>query len=283
MARASSVGAGLPDEGGPGTGSFRSAAPMTLDGQRVLLVYGLLGEVAAAFHPFGLEYMQPLAAWLRERGAIASVVKLRTAESVSANAARLREALLADPAPALVIAHSKGGLEALAALLDPTAQARCVGFLAMQSPFYGSPVADVVVGAKPLEAAAGGLARLLRIGSEQGVRDLTTAARRAWMAAAEAPIQRLIAALPVACLATALREGEAHGRERLHLAAAHWMEKRGCGPNDGLVPVDSALIPAARHVVLAGSHIASVSRGPGRDPVAMMRAGLAALGVREAV
>jgi hypothetical protein len=35
--------------------------------------------------------------------------------------------------------------------------------------------------------------------------------------------------------------------------------------------------------VLAGSHIASVSRGPGRDPVAMMRAGLAALGVREAV
>lgn len=247
---------------------------MMLSGQRVLLVYGLLGDVAAAFHPFGLEYMQPLAAWLRDQGAVVSVVKLRTAESVSANAARLRAEILADPAPALVIAHSKGGLEALAALLDPVAQARCVGFLAMQSPFYGSPVADVVVGAKPLEAAAGGLARLLRIGSEQGVRDLTTSVRRAWMAAAQAPIQRLVATLPVACLATVLEDGKARGRERLHLAAAQWMDKRGYGPNDGLVPVDSALIDGARRVVLPGSHIASVSRGPGRDPVAAMRAGL---------
>lgn len=141
---------------------------LRLDGQRVLLVYGLMGELVAAFQPFGLEYMHPLADWLRAQGAVPSVVKLRTAESVSANAARLRTELLADPAPALVIAHSKGGLEALAALLDPAAQAHCVGFLAMQSPFYGSPIADVVIGAKPLEAAAGGLARMLRIGSEEG-------------------------------------------------------------------------------------------------------------------
>ena len=103
------------------------------------------------------------------------------------------------------------------------------------------------------------------------------ASLRAWMAAAEAPIRRLVAALPVACLATALEDGQARGRERLHLAAAQWMEKRGYGPNDGLVPVDSALIDGARHVVLPGSHIASVSRGPGRDPVAVMRAGLDAL------
>lgn len=253
------------------------AGAIALQGRRVLLVYGLMGEVVAAFRPLGLEYMHPLADWLQAEGAHARVVKLRTAESVSSNAARLRAELLAEPEPALVVAHSKGGLEALAALLDPVAQARCVGFLAMQSPFFGSPIADLVVGAKPLETAAGGLARLLGIGTEEGVRDLTTSARRAWMAAAEAPIARLIAAMPVVCLATALSEGQASGRERLHLAAAQWMEKRGYGPNDGLVPVDSALIPGARHVVLPGSHIATVSRGPGRDPVALMRAGLDAL------
>ena len=43
------------------------------------------------------------------------------------------------------------------------------------------------------------------------------------------------------------------------------------------VPVASALIPGARHLVLPGSHIATVAGGPGRDPVAMLRAGLAAL------
>lgn len=250
---------------------------MTLRDRRILLVYGLMGELVAALHPFGAEYMHPLADWLRGEGAKPSVVKLHTAESIAANAARLRAEILADPAPALIIAHSKGGLEALAALLDPAAQARCCGFLAMQSPFFGSPIADLVIAAKPLEAAAGGLARLLRIGSGDGVRDLTTSARRAWMLAADAPIRRLLDALPVACLATAVTEDHAQGRERLHLAAAQWMEKRGYGPNDGLVTVDSALIPGARQILLPGSHIASVSRGAGRDPVAMMRAGLEAL------
>ena len=50
---------------------------------------------------------------------------------------------------------------------------------------------------------------------------------------------RLLAAVPVACLATELKEGSARGRERLHLAAAQWMERRGHGPNDGLVPVST--------------------------------------------
>jgi hypothetical protein len=248
-----------------------------LSARRVLLVYGLMGDLVAAFHPLGLEYMQPLRDWFVAQGAEPSVVKLRTAEPVAANAVRLRDALLADPRPALIVAHSKGGLEALAALLDPAAQARCVGFLAMQSPFLGSPVADALVAMKPLEAAAGGLARVLRIGTEQGVRDLTTAARRAWMEHHAVEVAAVLAALPVACLATEVSEGSARGRERLHLAAARWMDKRGHGPNDGLVPVASALIPGARQVVLPGSHIATVSSGAGRDPVAMLKAGLAAL------
>jgi hypothetical protein len=248
-----------------------------LAGQRVLLVYGLMGELIAAFRPLGLEYMHRLADWLREQGAEASVVKLRTAEPVAANAALLAEAIRAEGRRVLVVAHSKGGLEALAALLEPDVCARCVGFLAMQSPFFGSPVADAVVGSRPLGAAAGGLARLFRIGSGEGLRDLTTAARHAWMEDRREAIAALLAALPVACVATALEDGAARGRERLHLAAAQWMEKRGCGPNDGLVPVASALIPGAAHVVLPGSHIATVSGGAGRDPVAMLRAGLAAL------
>lgn len=253
-----------------------TAAP-GLAGQRVLLVYGLMGELVAAFHPLGLEYMHRLRDWLLAEGAEPEVVKLRTAEPVAANAARLAEAIRAEPRPVLIVAHSKGGLEALAALLDPAVRARCTGFLAMQSPFLGSPVADAVMGSKPLEAAAGGLARLLRIGSGEGVRDLTTAARHAWMERHGAAIAALVAALPVACVATVLQEGGARGRERLHLAAAQWMEKRGCGPNDGLVPVASALIPGAAHVVLPGSHIATVSGGSGRDPVAILRAGLEAL------
>jgi PAS domain S-box-containing protein len=63
----------------------------------------------------------------------------------------------------VLVAHSKGGLEALAALLDPEAAARCAAFVAFQSPFFGSPVADAVAGRRVLR----GLALALKKRAEQ--------------------------------------------------------------------------------------------------------------------
>lgn len=251
---------------------------MPLAGLRVLLAYGLLGEVIAALRPVGLDYMWAHLEWLRGQGAEARVVKLPTAAPVAENALGLRRALLAEGAPALIIAHSKGGLDALAALMDEEAAARCCGLLAMQSPFLGTPLADIVPGMAGAEASTRALSRLLGIGSGEGLLDLTTARRGAWMATHAGAVARLGGRVPVGCLATEIREGEVSGRERLHLMAARWLAARGAGPNDGLVPVASALLPGARHLVLPGSHIATVSRGAGRDPVAMLRAGLGLLG-----
>lgn len=244
--------------------------PGRLNDRRVLLVHGLMGEVMAALRPIGLDYMHSLAAWLRAQGAEVDVVRLPTAAPIARNAERLRAVLLAEAAPVLLIAHSKGGLEALAALLDPVAAARCTGFVALQSPFFGSPVADAVTGARPLDAAAMGLARLLRIGSGEGLRDLTTARRAAWMGANAAAIGALLARLPVVCLATALPARGLRGRDQIYGLAARWMARRGAWPSDGLVPVASALLPGARHLLRDGSHIASVSRGGGRDPAGLL-------------
>jgi hypothetical protein len=248
---------------------------MLLAGARVLLAYGLLGEVFAGLRPLGFDYMGAHLDWLRAEGAEARVVRVPTAAPVAANARALRRALLAEERPALIIAHSKGGLEALAALMDEAAAARCAGLLAMQSPFYGTPLADLVPGLTGAEAGTRALARLLGIGSGEGVLDLTTARRRAWMDSHAEAIARLVARVPVGCLATEIAPGQVSGRERLHLLAARWLAARGAGPNDGLVPVASALLPGARHLVRPGSHIATVSTGAGRDPVAMLREGLA--------
>ena len=149
-------------------------------------------------------------------------------------------------------------------------RARCAGFVALQVPFRGSPVADAVVGAKPLAAASMALARMLRIGSGAGLRDLTTTARIAWMTAHAPGVAETLRRVPVVCLATTLHPDTVRRGERLYLAAARWMEKRGAGPNDGLVAVDSALLPGAPHLVVPGSHLASVSAGRGHDPVALV-------------
>jgi hypothetical protein len=256
--------------GPPGIAAEDAPLAAWLAGRRVLVAYGLLGDATAALRRVGIDYMWAQQDWLRAMGAVPEVVRVPTAASVAANAARLRAALLASDRPALVVAHSKGGLEALAALLDPAAAARCAGFVAFQSPFAGSPVADLVAGSRPLHGLALAGFRALRIGDGAGLRDLTTTVRAAWMRAHAEAVADLVARLPVVAAATRLDGAALHGRDRAYGVLARWMERRA-GPNDGLVPVSSALLPGARHSLEPGSHVALVAAGGGNDPVAALR------------
>lgn len=245
-----------------------------LCGSRVLFAYGLLGEVVATLGRFGIDYMGAQRDWLLGLGVRAEVVPVPTGAPVLANALRLRAALTADPRPAVLVAHSKGGLEALAALLDPKALGYCRALIAFQSPFFGSPVADALVKAGPLHRAASGILRALRLGDGEGLQDLTTTTRTAWMQAHAEAVAELPRRLPILCCASRLEPETARGPDRRYLPLARWIERRGGGPNDGLVPVASALLPGARHLVLPGGHRALVATGPGRDPLGALRRAL---------
>jgi hypothetical protein len=247
-----------------------------LAGTRVLLCYGLLGEVMAGLRPLGLDYMAGQIDWLTGIGVAASVLRLPTVAPVGVNAGRIEAAALAEPGPFILVGHSKGGLEALTALLRPGMAGHCRGFIALQSPFGGSPIADRVCGIRAFHLAAHHAARALGLGTGRGVKDLTTPVRQAWMRDHATAIAALVAAVPVATLATAI--GPSPGpQDRAHAPLARWLEAQGAGPNDGLVPVASALLPGARHLVLEGGHRALVAAGPGRDPIGVLRAELARL------
>lgn len=254
-----------------------------LAGRPCLFAYGLLGDVTARFRRLGFDYMGAQQAWLRAQGALPQVVPVPTGAAIAANARVIRAALSAlpgDAPPALLIAHSKGGLEALAALLDPAAEARCAAFIAFQSPFRGTAVADAVTGRSALlHGMAQAALRMLGCGDGAGLRDLTTPVREAWMREHAQAIAGLCARMPVVSAATVLdpgRVGPALGRDRAYgllVRALH----RAQGPNDGLVPASSALLaPPARRIEGPGGHVALVSAGPGRDPVAALEAALRA-------
>ena len=235
-----------------------------LAGRRVLVAYGLLGDATAALRRFGVDYMWAQQDWLRALGAAPEVVRVPTAAAVSANAARIRAALLASERPALVIAHSKGGLEALQALLDPAAAARCAGFVAFQSPFGGTPVADAVAGSRALHGLALAGFRALRIGDGEGLRDLTTPVRAAWMRAHAEPVARLVERLPVVTAATVLdgAAGAARPRPRLRhggaLAGAAGRAERRAGAG--------GLGAAARRAAQRGARRARRPGGVRRRP-----------------
>jgi hypothetical protein len=256
---------------GEAAGFTDQALARALAGKRVLIAYGLIGERLAAMRRIGVDYMATQAAWLRhEIGAEVAVIRLATSAAIADNAERIAAALRRDGRPAVVVAHSKGGLETLAALMDHRAAQRCAAVIAIQSPFFGSPVADVLVAAAPLRATVAGSLRLLGTGSGAGLRDLTTAARLAWMERHAAEIDHLLGSIPIVCCATELSEATV-GPDRRYLALARWIERQGFGPNDGMVSVRSALLPGARHLVLGGGHRGTVSKGRGRDPVGLLR------------
>ncbi|KAA2214723.1 hypothetical protein [Teichococcus oryzae] len=257
------------------TGLRPALTPPGLRGRRILMAYGLLGEALNRLRPFGMDYMGAQLAWLRAEGAAAEVVAVPTSAPVAENARRIAEAILSEPQPCLLVAHSKGGLESLAALLRPEVAGHCRGFVAIQSPFFGSAVADALVGHGGLHDAARWLAHALRIGQGDGLADLTTHARAAWMRENGEAVAELTARLPVLCIASSLDRATARGADRRYLPLVHWVERRGGGPNDGLVSVRSALLPGARHLVLNASHRALVSSGEGRDPIGVLRDALA--------
>ena len=170
----------------------------------------------------------------------------------------------------MVIAHSKGGLETLTALMNRRAAERCAAFIAIQSPFLGSPVADFLVAATPLHATVKGSLRLLRAGSGAGLHDLTTAVRQAWMERHADAIAGLMENIPMVCCATAVSKSTIGPI----VAISRWRagsSGRASGRTTAWCPVSSALLPGARHLVLGGGHRGTVSKGRGRDPVGLLR------------
>jgi hypothetical protein len=238
-----------------------------LAGHRVVLCRGFLGEVLAGLRPLGVDYLGLQAFWLRGLGLSVLEPPLPSAAPIMLNGAQLARLITAEASPVLLIGHSKGGLEGLAALLRPGVAAHVMGFIALQAPFLGSPVADWVCGQTPLHRVSGIALSGLGLGSGQGVRDLTVATRRAWMHAHATRIAALAVQLPMTSVATVLPP-TARGA---YAVIGRRLERLGWGPNDGLVPVTATILPGARHETLRGDHRALVSRGRGQDPVAVLR------------
>jgi pimeloyl-ACP methyl ester carboxylesterase len=116
-----------------------------------------------------------------------------TSESVEHNAAAILEFLRDTDKKIVIVSHSKGGLDTLDALLDaPELWGKTVvGWVALQAPFHGSPLAD---------SAPSEINDLLLSsvgGNGQSVEDLKTVTRARYMDANKDRIAKLTASIPI--------------------------------------------------------------------------------------
>lgn len=203
-------------------------------------------------------YMAPNLLRLRSAGLEAELVPTAAAGLAGENAAAVRAAVERSPRPVVIIAHSKGALDALAAFPQPPGKVRAL--VALQAPYGGSPMAQWVL-AHPW------VLRLMRLGAFLRRPLSGLPARQAECAA-------VLAELTPAARAACSAPPDAPGTELFSLAGRvaelsprrwrSWLRIRVLGllparESDGTVTVAAAAVPGSRRAVVQGlGHLDSV-------------------------
>lgn len=222
-----------------------------LRGYRVLFVPGFLSDPTvnpALVDPrvkSGGTYFTSQVAWLRALGVDAAIVGIESEASCKANAEKIAHSVLRSPKRVIIVAHSKGGLDTLEALLsDHGAAARAAGVITLQSPFAGSPVADCILENSFL---SGLLRQALAIlgGSDASLRDLSVKARSAYLQDKASAIAGLTMRVPFICF------GSRVDSARSMLYATHRFLRQLGLANDGVVPEKNTALPGSWSVSAA--------------------------------
>ena len=230
---------------------------------KVLLVRGFLtGAYVAPFEVFGRKinigrYFSDQMEALRELGVEYSMADIDSVMSPGHNAAKLALEIRNSEKPVIIISHSDGGMYALQALVEnPGLAGRVRGFIPLQAPFRGTPVADLIGGNRVLSAA---MSKILGHfgGTMEALESLRPGERGGYQEANKGSVSDLVSRMNIISFAS--WKAEKHSRfDTLLEIPRDLMLERGLD-NDGLVPVDSAILPGADYIKVEGvDHVVTV-------------------------
>ncbi len=242
------LGAGKFDAGRTDA-SFKRVAHR-IRASRILFVPAVLSGIALKASRLRLvEYLTHQVRQLRDEGFEADIAQIDTGATVGHNADRLAEIIVAHHRPTWVVTHSKGGLDFLHMLVTHPEALRFIdGWISFQAPFMGSPIADVASAGKRARKISGAALKVL--GSDlAAIEDLRTDLRARYMDEHAARIARLADEIAIMCVATTSGSSLLKPSLAPDWPTGRWMDGLGL-KNDGMVPVNSAVLPGARHVML---------------------------------
>lgn len=238
---------------------------------KVLLIPGFLTDIGGQsirvfdWPPLPEEFFYKQTLWLKANRIDYARVPVKTQSRIEVNAAIIIRAIEASDKPVILVGHSKGGLDILEALLvDPDLlDSKVRGVISLQTPFYGSPVADYVLSDTVLD---GILTSVLETygGSDKSLKNLTIQERAPYMAQHKKAIAGLISRVPYISLATWKDSVDGVWDTRFKVIrdemAAYGIK------NDGLVPLDNALLPGSLQIKLEGGDHTTTIRENDQEP-----------------
>jgi FAD/FMN-containing dehydrogenase len=231
-----------------------------LRGYKVLFFKGLLAD---AYLKVGQQYFDASIKELRDQGIDAELAPTNAQASVEDNLAAASAAIAGSDKPVLIVSHSMGGLVTLHALLEkPELRAKVKGWAALQAPFGGSPVADWFAKHALWRWK---LDRILALfgGDDGALRSLMTSGRSEYMARDPKAVLEVTQEVPVFSLATWKEKTSWWRQDSLLKLTRDRMLKTHGLKTDGLVGVDSAVLPGSDFAVVEGlDHAVPVMPSP---------------------
>lgn len=217
--------------------SGKNVLPPDANKYEYLVIGGLFGK-----HLPG--YMDDNVKGLRDRGLSAHQVPVDSDASVEHNAEVIRQAIEeahAQGKQVVLIGHSKGGVDAAAALaMHPELKKDVRAMVAIQSPFGGSPIAQDIENTPGLRPFVNGVVKDIFKGSPQSVKDLSYDSREAFLK--KYPLPTDVPTVSVATSRLSLRS--------VLLGTEEYMDARYGFKSDGLVVPDDAIMPGSKVVRL---------------------------------
>lgn len=247
--------------------TLRSADAKILRRHNVLFVPGYL----AGRNPV---YFAEQMDWLRSLDVESKKVAIRAGRSIAINGSIIAAAIRNSRKPVILITHSKGSVDALEALrTEPVLQAKVRAWVSLQGVFFGSPVADILLDGTLVDPVISSTILGFLGGTRKSAEDLTTRTALAYYRKHPAGISLVVRRVPAIAFSSTLDGAHGPGTTSLFEIPYELMRSKGM-PNDGLVPLDSAVLPGMDFVKVSGvDHIAPVMPTLQRfDRVAMTKA-----------
>lgn len=244
----------------PGSGVILSSYDLEelRTGYSILFVRGYLSDPVTAFRG---AYFHDQMHWLEQEG-IAYLVATRAncgfdSEQLPArNATSLTRLItgIRSPKPVLIISHSKGGLDTLEMIVQhpDLLNRRVAGWISIQAPFGGTPVADWLTsngrnqpGRRFLETVIGWVMQGLLGGDRRVLRTMRTDVRSQFLEQHAPAIAAACGKVPVLSFAS-WKAPSSSWRQDTWLKSRDYMKdaKGTLIQNDGLVPAESAVLRA---------------------------------------
>lgn len=227
----------------------------TLSPYRILYVPGFLSDPSDLFKSrYFREQLDELGAVGLKRGE--DFVRLASAHGYNGetteteNARAVARMIEASPRPLLVVSHSKGSLEMLIALVDhPELREKIAAWFSIQGAFGGSPVADSVT-AKDWSRNAMRAILAIFSGSLEALMGLKTDRRQDYLRENDSEIRAVMNTVPLLAY-------RSHApTESMHWSLRKVRDNFGAGllegANDGLMPLELAVLPGAYPITEAG-------------------------------